>query len=296
MPQHPTPNTQRSVKKAVIPAAGFGTRLLPATKAQPKEMLPIVDKPVIQYVVEEAVHSGITDILIIIADGKEVLKEHFRHDIELESLLKNKGKKNELASIHELNHLGNIHFEYQHEQKGLGDAILCAETFAGDEPFAVLLGDTITFNHRKPLIMRLAEIFSKHQSPVLALEKVSLALAHRYGIFAGKKISQRLFEAEVLIEKPRGKVPTGMAMAGRYILTPDIFDCLKKVKPGVNHEIQLTDAMRLLMNQRKILGYLFDGKRYDVGNRLDFIKTNLEFGLKNKEIGVELKKWLKNVI
>ena len=294
MSQRSAPNTQYSIKKAVIPAAGLGTRFLPATKGQPKEMLPIVDKPVIQYVVEEAVHSGITEILIIIANGKEVLKEHFKHDEELEAHLKKKSKKSELEAIHSLNHLGHIHFEYQHQQKGLGDAILCAEKFVGNEPFAVLLGDTITENKKKPLIKHLAEVYSKHLNPVLALEKVAPALAHRYGIFAGKKISDRLFEADLLIEKPK-KSPSNMAMAGRYVLTPDIFNCLKNVKPGVNNEIQLTDAFKLLMNERKILGYLFDGKRYDVGNRLDFIKTNVAFGLKNKETAPQLKKWLKEL-
>lgn len=295
MPQHTTRNIQYPIKKAVVPAAGWGTRFLPATKAQPKEMLPIVDKPVIQYVVEEAVRSGITEILIIIAEGKEVLKEHFRHDAGLEAYLKSKGKKNELDAIHSLNHLGNIHFEYQHEQKGLGDAILCAKQFVGNEPFAVLLGDTITENKRKPLIQQLAEIYSKLLNPVVALEKVAPSLAHRYGIFSGKKISDRLFEAQLLIEKPQGKPPSTMAMAGRYILTPDVFRCLENVKPGVNNEIQLTDAFRLLMNERKILGCLFDGTRYDVGNRLDFIKTNVALGLKNKETGPLLRNWLKQL-
>jgi len=295
MAQYTTRNIQHTIKKAVIPAAGLGTRFLPATKAQPKEMLPIVDKPVIQYVVEEAVHSGITEILIIIAEGKEVLKEHFRHDEELEKHLKIKGKESELSAIHSLNHLGNIHFEYQHEQKGLGDAILCARNFAGNEPFAVLLGDTITENKRKPLIHHLAEIYSEHLNPVVALEKVAPALAHRYGIFAGKKIKEKLFEAKFLIEKPQGRPPSNMAMAGRYVLTPDIFDCLEQVQPGVNNEIQLTDAFKLLMNKRKILGCLFEGKRHDVGNRLDFIKTNVAFGLKNKEAAPALRKWLKEL-
>lgn len=289
-------NNQKSkLRKAVIPAAGFGTRLLPATKAQPKEMLPVIDKPVIQYVVEEATAAGITDILIIISDGKEVLREHFRPDEELEDFLRMKGKKDELQIVHELNHLANIHIEYQHEQKGLGDAILCAEKFVDGEPFAVLLGDTITENKGKPLTQQLAEVFSKHQSPVVALEEVLPTLAHRYGILAGKKVGARLFEAQQLIEKPKGKAPSNMAVAGRYVLTPDIFHWLKRVPPGVNNEIQLTDAMRMLMHNRKIYGYLFNGKRYDVGNRLDFIKTNVELGLKNKEIRNELRRWLKKL-
>lgn len=283
------------IRKAVIPAAGLGTRLLPATKVQPKEMLPIVDKPVIQYVVEEAVRSGIMEILIVIAAGKEVLKEHFKPDAELESHLESTGNSSALQAIRSLNHLGRIHFGYQHFQKGLGDAILCAENFAGRKPFALLLGDTITDNKGKPLIKQLAEIYLKYRQPVIALERIAPALAHRYGMFAGRKISHRLFIAEKMAEKPRQRFSSNMAMAGRYILTPDIFDCLKKAKPGVNNEIQLTDALRLLMKERQILGYLFEGKRFDVGNRLDFIRTNLELGLRNKQVAAPLKKWLDNL-
>ena len=286
---------KKKITKAVIPAAGFGTRLLPATKAQPKEMLVVVDKPVIQYVVEEAVASGITDILIIISEGKEVLREHFKQDIELENLLNQKGKSEELNAIKSLNHLANIHIEYQHEQKGLGDAIIYAEKFVNGEPFAVLLGDTI-IESAKPLTLQLAEVFEEYQNPVIALQEVPLSIAHRYGVFVGEKIAERLFKGKELVEKPaKDKIPSNLVFAGRYVLTHEIFDAIKKTKPGVNNEIQLTDAIRLLMNEQSIYGLAFDGERHDVGNKLDFIKTNLLLGLKRKDIGKELKNWLKNL-
>jgi UTP--glucose-1-phosphate uridylyltransferase len=284
-----------TIKKAVIPAAGFGTRLLPATKAQPKEMMTIVDKPVIQYVVEEAVASGITDILIIIADGKEVLKDHFRRDDELEAFLQKKGKSNELDVIKSLNHLANIHFEYQHEQLGLGDAILHAEKFVNGEPFAVLLGDTI-IESSPALTGQLAEIYEKEKSTVVALEEVPLSIAHRYGVFVGEKLKEQLFLAKELVEKPpRENIPSNLVFAGRYVLTPDVFDYLRKVTPGVNNEIQLTDALRLMLRDKKILGYRFDGERFDVGNKLDFIKTNLLMGLKREELREDLMEWLKGI-
>ena len=281
------------ITKAVIPAAGFGTRLLPGTKAQPKEMLVVLDKPVIQHVVEEAVQSGITDILIIISEGKEVLKTHFRPDEALEKLLEEKGKHKELEAIRSLNHLANIQYVYQHEQKGLGDAVLCAEKFVGDKPFAVLLGDTI-IEAVKPLTLQLAEVYELIENPVVSLQEVPLVIAHRYGVFVGDKVKERLFSGTELIEKPPvGKSPSNLVFSGRYVLTPDIFEALRHTKPGVNNEIQLTDAIRMLMAHRKVYGWAFDGKRHDVGNKLDFIKTNVLFGLKNKEIGEELREWLR---
>ncbi len=286
---------KKKITKAVIPAAGFGTRLLPATKSQPKEMLVVVDKPVIQYVVEEAVASGITDILIIISEGKEVLREHFKQDLELEKLLTQKGKSEELNSIKSLNHLANIHLEYQHEQKGLGDAISYAEKFVNGEPFAVLLGDTI-IETTQPLTLQLAEVFQEYQSPVIALQEVPLSIAHRYGVFVGEKIAERLFKGKELVEKPTpDNIPSNLVFAGRYVMTPEIFDAIRKTKPGVNNEIQLTDAIRLLMNEQSVYGLAFDGERHDVGNKLDFIKTNLLLGLKRKDIGEELKNWIKSL-
>lgn len=285
----------KKISKAVIPAAGFGTRLLPATKAQPKEMLVVVDKPVIQYVIEEAVQSGITDVCIIISDGKEVLREHFTADEALEKLLEHKGKKEELEAIRSLNHLANIHLVYQHEQKGLGHAILCAEEFVNGEPFAVLLGDTI-IESAQPLTKQLSEVFHAQQNPVIALQEVPLRIAHRYGVFVGDKVADRLYKGKDVIEKPaKDKIPSNLVFTGRYVLTADIFDALRKTPAGVNNEIQLTDAIRLLMNEREVYGLVFDGVRYDVGNKLDFIKTNLLFGLKRKDIGEELREWLKEL-
>jgi UTP--glucose-1-phosphate uridylyltransferase len=286
---------QKSVRKAVIPAAGFGTRMLPATKAQPKEMLVIVDKPVIQYVVEEAVESGITEILIIISTGKESIRDHFSRNTEIENLLQSKGKNEELTEILKLSHLGNIHFEYQAEQKGLGDAILCAKNFVGDEPFAVLLGDTI-IESALPLTGQLALAHEKTQSSVVALQQVPLSIAHRYGVFVGEKTGDGLYKASQLVEKPpKDNIPSNLVFSGRYILTPDIFRHLKNTTPGVNNEIQLTDAMRTLMLERALYGHLFEGKRHDVGNKLDFIKTNVLFGLQRNDIGDDLRDWLKNL-
>ena len=288
-------NMQNAIKKAVIPAAGVGTRMLPGTKAQPKEMLVIVDKPVIQYVVEEAALSGITDILIIISDGKEVLREHFAKDQVLEDLLRRKGKTAELEEIIKLTSLCNIQFEYQHEQKGLGDAILCAEKFVGNDPFAVLLGDTI-IESPQPLTGLLARDYERTKSAVVALQQVDLSIAHRYGVFVGDKISDRFYKATQLIEKPsKDNIPSNLVFSGRYVFTPDIFRHLRNTAPGVNDEIQLTDAMRSLMTECDLYGHLFEGVRHDVGNKLDFIKTNITLGLKREDMGEELREWLRTL-
>jgi UTP--glucose-1-phosphate uridylyltransferase len=286
----------KKIKKAVIPAAGFGTRLLPATKAQPKEMLVVVDKPVIQYVVEEAVQSGITDILIIISDGKEVLREHFRPDLELENILEQKGKKEELDAIRSLNHLCNIHLEYQHEQLGLGHAILCAEKFINGEPFAVLLGDTI-IESDAPLTKQLIDVYEQQHNSVIALQEVPLSIAHRYGVFVGEKINDTLYQGKNLVEKPpKENIPSNLVFAGRYVLTAEIFDCLKKTPKGVNNEIQLTDGIQQLLLLQKVMGHVFSGTRYDVGNKMDFIKTNLILGLQRPDLKDELTRWLKEII
>ncbi|MDX2002409.1 MAG: UTP--glucose-1-phosphate uridylyltransferase [Chitinophagales bacterium] len=286
---------QQAITKAVIPAAGLGTRLLPATKAQPKEMLVVIDKPVIQYVVEEAVQSGITDIAIIISDGKEVLREHFTPDIALEQLLEQKGKTVELEAIRALNHLANIQYIYQHEQKGLGDAILCAEDFIGKAPFAVLLGDTI-IESKVPLTLELARVYAQHGSSTVSLQRVPMDIAHRYGVFVGQQMGGGLYQAIALVEKPpKGQSPSDLVFSGRYVLTPDIFRHLRNTPPGVNNEIQLTDAMRLQMQEAPLYGHVFNGRRHDVGNKLDFIKTNLLMGLNDPAIGTDLKEWLKSL-
>jgi len=284
--------TTKTITKAVIPAAGFGTRMLPATKAQPKEMLVVVDKPVIQYVVEEAAAAGITDILIIISEGKEVLREHFTADEALEKMLADKGKTAALKTIQSLHHIANITFEYQYEQNGLGDAVYCAEKFAAGEPFAVLLGDTI-IEAQTPLTLQLKNVFETQQAPVVALQKVPMEIAHRYGVFVGNEISPNVFKAKELVEKPpQGSIPSNLVFAGRYILTPDIFDALRNTKAGVNNEIQLTDAIKILMQKSDVFGLAFEGTRHDVGNTLDFIKTNLLLGLQREDVGEELKAWL----
>ncbi|MBS1619561.1 MAG: UTP--glucose-1-phosphate uridylyltransferase [Bacteroidetes bacterium] len=286
---------QHAVRKAVIPAAGFGTRLLPATKAQPKEMLVVVDKPVIQYVVEEAVQSGITDILIIISEGKEVLKDHFAKDEHLEELLTQKKKTAELKEIQALHQMANITYIYQAEQRGLGDAVLCAEAFVAGEPFALLLGDTIV-ESAEPLTGTLAKDYAEKKDAVVALQRVPMAVAHRYGVFVGEEVASKLYKAQRLVEKPpQGNIPSDMVFAGRYILTPEIFDALRRTPPGVNDEIQLTDAMKILMEQHAMYGRLFDGVRHDVGNKLDFIKTNIVLGLQRGDIGAELREWLKSL-
>ncbi|MCF8359659.1 MAG: UTP--glucose-1-phosphate uridylyltransferase GalU [Prolixibacteraceae bacterium] len=281
------------VRKAVIPAAGFGTRFLPVTKAQPKEMIPVVDKPVIQYVVEEAVESGITDILLIIGRGKRAIEEYFDRSWELEQALEEKGKLKQLNQLREITNMANIHFVWQKELKGLGHAIMHAKTFVGDEPFAVLLGDTLLASDTVPVTRQLILQYNKMGKSVVALEHVPPELTHRYGVIDGVEVEKGLFRANDFVEKPEAKeAPSSLAVASRYVFTPSIFDMLEKTRIGLNDEIQLTDAMRMLLKTEEMYGYCFDGVRYDIGNKLNFIKTNLIYGLKNKEIGSELKAWL----
>jgi UTP--glucose-1-phosphate uridylyltransferase len=281
------------IKKAVIPAAGFGTRFLPITKSQPKEMIPIVDTPTIQYVVEEAVKSGITDILMIIGKGKRAIEEHFDRSFELENMLIEKNKLKELEEIRKITSIANIHFVWQKEMNGLGDAIRYAKNHVGNEPFAVLLGDTVIDGKGKPITRQLMEVYERYNSSVVALEEVEPHNVSRYGIFDGTLLEQNIYLANDFIEKPSAKeAPSNLAIASRYIFTPEIFDYLEKTVAGYNNEIQLTDAMRAMVKKQAMYGLKFIGKRYDIGNKLDFIKTNIEFGLKNKEIGTELRKYL----
>lgn len=285
------------IKKAVIPAAGFGTRFLPITKSQPKEMIPIVDTPTIQYVVEEAVKSGITDILMIIGKGKRAIEEHFDRSFELENMLIEKNKQKELEEIRKITSIANIHFVWQKEMNGLGDAIRYAKYHVGYEPFAVLLGDTVIDGKGKPITRQLMEVYERYNSSVVALEEVEPKNVSRYGIISGSLLEKNVILANDFVEKPALKdAPSNLAIASRYIFTPEIFDFLEKTTEGVNNEIQLTDAMRAMVKKHAMYGLRFEGKRYDIGNKLDFIKTNIEFGLKNKEIGPELKKYLKELI
>ena len=283
------------IRKAVIPAAGFGTRFLPAAKSQPKEMLPIVDTPVIQYVVEEAVASGITDILMIIGKGKRAIEEHFDRNFELESELEANGKAAERELLRHISDMANVHFVWQKQLNGLGDAVACARCHVGDEPFALLLGDTL-LESASSVTSQLMDVFDRYQESVVALEEVERAKVSRYGIMAGSAISKNLYLISDFVEKPDvNEAPSNLAIAGRYILTPDVFDCIGRLTPGKNNEIQLTDALRLMVKNRAVYGLRFDGVRYDIGNKLDFIKTNIIFGLKRDDMRKDLQAFLREI-
>ena len=283
------------IRKAVIPAAGFGTRFLPASKSQPKEMLPIVDTPVIQRVVEEAVASGITDILMIIGKGKRAIEEHFDRNFELEAELAEKGKTEELEEIRRISSLADVHFVWQKELKGLGDAILCSRQHVGNEPFAVLLGDTVV-ESAEPVTLQLARAFDRYGESVVALEQVDKARISRYGVIAGKKISDDVYLIEDFVEKPSPEdAPSDLAIAGRYVLTPEIYDCIDQTAKGKNAEIQLTDGMRRLVESRAMYGLRIDGTRYDIGNKLDFIKTNVVFSLKREDMRDEVAAFIRDL-
>ncbi|MBL9153121.1 MAG: UTP--glucose-1-phosphate uridylyltransferase GalU [Verrucomicrobiales bacterium] len=289
-----------TVRKAIIPAAGFGTRFLPATKSQPKEMLPIVDTPVIQYVVKECVESGITDILMVIGKSKRAIEEHFDRNFELESELREKNKTELLAQIQEISDMAHIHFVWQKELNGLGDAVRYGRSFVGNEPFALLLGDTLLGTNDdlgRPITRQLIEICERFGSSVVALESVPLDKVERYGIGGGEEIEPGILRLDQLVEKPRREeAPSNLAIAGRYVFTPEIFDYLADTQPGKNGEIQLTDAMARMLADRGMHGLRFDGKRYDIGNKLDFLKTNIEFALRREDVGPGLRKFLKEIV
>lgn len=283
------------IKKAVIPAAGYGTRFLPITKSQPKEMIPIVDTPVIQYVVEEAVASGITDILMIIGKGKRAIEEHFDRSPILEESLIEKKNFEMLEKIRKISNLANIHFVWQKEMNGLGDAVKLAKYHVNNEPFAVLLGDTLVQSEGEPVTHQLIRVFERYRGSVVALEKVEPEMVHRYGVIDGKPLDGNVLVARDWIEKPSAsEAPSNLAVASRYIFTPEIFTYLDKTPPGKNNEIQLTDAMRMLVKKQAMYGLIFNGKRYDIGNKLGFLKTNIIYGLNDEEIGDELRAWLKS--
>ncbi|MBL7076027.1 MAG: UTP--glucose-1-phosphate uridylyltransferase GalU [Kiritimatiellae bacterium] len=284
------------VRKAVIPAAGFGTRFLPASKSQPKEMLPIVDTPAIQYVVEEAVASGITDILMVIGKGKRAIEEHFDRNFELESELQEKNKLEELETIRRISSLADVHFVWQKELNGLGDAIYCARHHVGREPFAVLLGDTLV-QSPSPVTQQLLDVFERYQESVVALEEVERSKVTRYGIMDGKSITDNVYLVKDFIEKPSvEEAPSNLAIAGRYVLTSDIFDHIANTKRGKNNEIQLTDALRLQVAGRAVYGVCFDGRRHDIGNKLDFIKTNIAFALQRDDMRDALMEFMQETV
>ena len=284
------------VKKAVIPAAGLGTRFLPATKAQPKEMLPIVDTPAIQYIVEEAVKSGIEDIIIITGKHKKSIADHFDRNIELEMALKEKGKNDLLEIVEDISSLIDIHYVRQKEAKGLGHAIYCARTFIGNDPFAVLLGDDIVVSD-KPVIQQMSEIYEKEEKPLIGAQKVPHEDISKYGVVKYDDFDDRVYEVEDLVEKPpAAEAPSDLAIMGRYIITPDIFELLENTEPGKGGEIQLTDALNELAHKRDVQAYEFEGKRFDVGNKLGFLKATVEFALERKELKDEFSEYLKEII
>jgi len=284
------------IKKAVIPAAGFGTRFLPVTKAQPKEMLPIIDTPTIQYVVQECVDSGIEDILIISGKGKRAIEDHFDRNFELESRIQEKEDEALYTQLRHIESMANIHFIRQKELNGLGDAIYHARFHCEHEPFAVLLGDSVV-DSVIPVTQQLIDSYEQYRQTVIAVETVPLENVSRYGIVAGNKLSDRVLQLSELIEKPDPKrAPSNLAIAGRYILTPEIFRVLEKTPRGKSNEIQLTDALKILLKKEGIIATVIEGKRYDMGNKMDFLKTTVDFALKRKEFAEEFEQYLRETI
>jgi UTP--glucose-1-phosphate uridylyltransferase len=279
------------VRKAIIPAAGLGTRFLPATKAQPKEMLPIVDRPTIQYIIEEAVKSGIEDILIVTGRGKRAIEDHFDRSWELEETLNNKGKIEMLDEIKAISELADIHYIRQKEPKGLGHAIWCAKKFIGNEPFAVLLGDDIVVNDGDPCLKQMIKQFDEKQSSIIGVQEVRNENLSSYGVIDinSNYEEENSFKVKNLIEKPSiQEAPSNYAIMGRYVLTPEILDILEVTEPGAGNEIQLTDALRSLLESQDIYGYQFSGKRYDIGNKIGFIEATVEFALQRPELKDEI--------
>jgi len=283
------------VRKAVFPAAGLGTRFLPATKAQPKEMLPIVDKPTIQYVVEEAVSSGLQDLIIVTGRGKNAIEDHFDRSWELEQVLLQKGREDLVATIREISSLTSICYIRQKEPLGLGHAILVARNLVGDEPFAVLLGDDI-IDSEVPCLAQLLRVFERYQGAIVAVQEVPRPEVRHYGVIEGAEVAEGIFEVRDLVEKPLPEsAPSNLAIIGRYILPPEIFASLSATAPDDSGEIQLTDALRALLRSRKVYGYRFQGKRYDAGNKLGFLKATVEFALKRKDLARDFAAYLRNL-
>lgn len=287
----------KKVRKAVIPAAGWGTRFLPATKAMPKEMLPIVDTPTIQYIVEEAVASGIEQICLITSHTKKAIEDHFDRTFELEALLEKGGKTAYLKQIRDIADMAEIVSVRQKEAKGLGHAVLCAKEFVGDEPFAVLLGDDVVYNEGKPCLKQLIDVYNEKGGSVLGVQTVAHENICKYGCVDGGKLGDRLYSVNDLIEKPKPEdAPTDVGILGRYVITPAIFKKLENTTPGAGGEIQLTDALKALAKDEAMYAYDFEGRRYDVGDRLGFLEATVEYGLRREDIGAEFKAYLKDII
>ncbi|CAI82062.1 TPA: UTP--glucose-1-phosphate uridylyltransferase GalU [Staphylococcus aureus] len=285
----------KKIKKAIIPAAGLGTRFLPATKAMPKEMLPILDKPTIQYIVEEAARAGIEDIIIVTGRHKRAIEDHFDSQKELEMVLKEKGKSELLEKVQYSTELANIFYVRQKEQKGLGHAISSARQFIGNEPFVVLLGDDIV-ESEVPAVKQLIDVYEETGHSVIGVQEVPEADTHRYGIIDPLTKNGRQYEVKKFVEKPaQGTAPSNLAIMGRYVLTPEIFDYLKTQKEGAGNEIQLTDAIERMNNDNQVYAYDFEGERYDVGEKLGFVKTTIEYALKDDSMREELTRFIKEL-
>jgi UTP--glucose-1-phosphate uridylyltransferase len=289
----------QKIRKAIIPAAGLGTRFLPATKAQPKEMLPIVDKPTIQYIIEEAVASGIEDIIIVTGRGKRAIEDHFDKSYELEETLAKKGKYDVLEEVQGISKLANIHYIRQKEPLGLGHAISCASRFIGDEPFAVLLGDDIVHSPEKPCLKQLVDVYERYNSSVIGVQQVPQEDVSKYGVISINQngIEDGVYHINDLVEKPKvEEAPSNFAIMGRYVLRPEIFEILEIQKPGAGGEIQLTDAIKTLNQMQMVVGYKFDGVRHDVGDKFGFVRATVEFALKREDLKYQVVEYLESLL
>ena len=283
------------VIKAIIQAAGLGTRFLPATKAQPKEMLPIVDKPTIQYIIEEAVEAGIQDIIVVTGRNKRSIEDHFDRSIELELELERSGKQEMLDMVKEISEMANIHYIRQKEPRGLGHAILAAQHFIGDEPFAVLLGDDVVIS-KQPCLGQMLDVFHEYQTSILGVQTVPHEVVNKYGIIAGKQVDDRVYKVQDMVEKPSlEEAPSNVAVLGRYIITPEIFSFLETQDAGKGGEIQLTDALKRLAKDQAMYAYDFKGHRYDVGSKMGFLQANIEFALRDATLKDEVKEYLERL-
>ncbi|MGL5244585.1 MAG: UTP--glucose-1-phosphate uridylyltransferase GalU, partial [Sarcina sp.] len=288
---------QKKIRKAIIPAAGLGTRFLPATKAQPKEMLPIVDKPTIQYIIEEAIASGIEEILIITGRSKKCIEDHFDKSVELEMELEKSGKSELLELVRDISEMVDIHYIRQKEPKGLGHAISCAKTFVGNEPFAILLGDDVVYNDENPCLKQLVDCFNEYKTSILGVQTVPKKDVCKYGIVNGLHIEGNVYKVKGLVEKPSvEEAPSNVAILGRYIVTPQIFDILENTAPGKGGEIQLTDALMKLMENEAMYAYDFQGRRYDVGDKQGFLEATVEYALRRPELKDNFLNYLKNIV
>ncbi|MBO5140169.1 MAG: UTP--glucose-1-phosphate uridylyltransferase GalU [Peptococcaceae bacterium] len=287
----------QKITKAIIPAAGFGTRFLPATKSQPKEMLPVVDKPTIQYIVEEAVESGIEDILIVIGRYKSSIEDHFDRSVELEMELEKKGKYDMLEQIQNIAGMANIQFVRQKTALGLGHAVYCARNFIGNEPFAVMLGDDIVDSPGYPCLKQMIDLYEHEQCTILGVKEVAEQDISKYGIVDGDKLGEGLYSVRSLVEKPKPEAaPSNVAIMGRYIITPEIFNILEKTAPGAGNEIQLTDALKTLALKEKMLAYAFKGRRHDVGDKLGFLQATVEFALQREDLKDDFIAYLEQIV